>query len=92
MPNTNIEGSGAEATTTRSKDAPTRTRFAVDRTSEEKPRRARANAVDFGKRTGGGKKRYIKTPKGKRLVRTGSRGGKYYIYKGKKVYLKNNCK
>lgn len=38
------------------------------------------------------KKRYIKSPKGKRLVRTGSRGGKYYIYKGKKVYLKNNCK
>jgi hypothetical protein len=33
------------------------------------------------------KKRYVKSPKGKRLVRKGPRGGKYYIYKGKKVYL-----
>jgi hypothetical protein len=33
------------------------------------------------------KKRYVKSPKGRRLVRKGLRGGKYYIYKGKKFYL-----
>jgi hypothetical protein len=33
------------------------------------------------------KKTYIKSPKGKRLVRKGPRGGKYYIYNGKKKYI-----
>ena len=32
-------------------------------------------------------KRYIKSPKGKRLVRKGPRGGKYIILNGKKKYL-----
>ena len=41
---------------------------------------------------GGGKKRYIKSPKGTRLLRHGPRGGKYYIYNGKKVYLSKKCK
>ena len=36
---------------------------------------------------GGGRKRYIKSPKGRRLVRKGPRGGKYIIYNGKKRYL-----
>ena len=41
---------------------------------------------------GSGKKRYIKSPKGTRLLRHGPRGGKYYIYNGKKVYLSKKCK
>ena len=38
-------------------------------------------------KVGGGRKRYIKSPKGRRLVRKGPRGGKYIIYNGKKRYL-----
>ena len=45
------------------------------------PTRSRSQTI------GGGKKRYIKSPKGRRLVRKGPRGGKYYIYNGRKVYL-----
>ena len=53
---------------------------------------AAAGGSTGGKNNKNPKKRYVKSPKGKRLVRKGPRGGKYYIYKGKKVYLKKKNK